>query len=65
MDYSSLEIKFKPIIQKLIDENKKSYGFDNQINWSSFVRKRLSFDSLFSCYDKFHKRDLKLNIFQV
>lgn len=37
MDYKALEIKFKPIIQKMIDDNKRFYFFDNKIKWSFFV----------------------------
>ena len=37
MDYSVSEIKFKPIIQKLIEENQRFYGFNTQIKWSFFT----------------------------
>lgn len=37
MNYKSLENKYTPIIQKIIDDNKKFYGFESAINWQFFV----------------------------
>ena len=37
MDYKSLEIKYTPIIQKIIDDNKKFYGVESKINWQYIV----------------------------
>lgn len=39
MNNRILENKYQPIIQKMIDDNKKFYGFNNQINWSFFINK--------------------------
>lgn len=60
MDYSVLEIKFKPIIQKLLDDNKKFYGFENQINWSFFVNKDIGLIATNNS-----KLELKVNIVAV
>ena len=37
MNYTNLEERFKPFVQKIIDDNKRFYQFNNEIKWGFFV----------------------------
>lgn len=60
MDYKTLENKFKPIIQNIIDDNKKFYGFNNPIDWSFFVDNDIGLVATNT-----PKLELKINIISV
>ena len=60
MNYSILENKFRPIIQKFIDDNKKFYGFENRINWGFFINEDVGLIATNNA-----KLELKVNIIAV
>ena len=60
MDYKALEEKYKPIIQKIIDDNKKFYGFNDKIIWNFFVN-----DDIGLIATNNLKLELKINIVAV
>ncbi len=60
MDCNILESKFKPIIKKLINDNKKFYGFEKQINWNFFINEDIGLVATNN-----YKLELKVNILAV
>ena len=60
MDYKALEEKYKQIIQKIIDDNKKFYGFNDKIIWNFFVN-----DDIGLIATNNLKLELKVNIVAV
>jgi len=60
MNYNALEEKYKQIIQKIIDDNKKFYGFNDKIIWNFFVN-----DDIGLIATNNLKLELKVNIVAV
>lgn len=60
MDYKTLENKFKPVIQHIIDDNKKFYGFNSPIYWNFFVDNDICLVATTTS-----KLELKINIVSV
>ena len=60
MNNNILKRKYQPIIQKIVDDNKKFYGFSNHINWSFFSNEDIGLVATNT-----PKLELKINILAV
>lgn len=59
-EIKQLEQKYKPVIQKIIDDNKKFYGFEQTVEWDFFTNEKVAVFGMASSDLKLH-----INIYSV